>query len=197
MSQDTSASGASDQSSGVDQDSKPNSVQYSTYQKVLSEAKSAKERLRELEQKEVEREEKRLLEQGELKALLEKRDKELKELAEKRNKEVKAFGYKVFSTEAKQVALEMGANPEALEDIIKVGDFNDVEIGDDFTPNKDQLKSAISKMQQSKPFYFKKNVSATKDVNTQATMNPVGSKKIEDMTVSDLMKLAQELDKKK
>jgi hypothetical protein len=65
-------------------DSKPKAPSYETYQKVLDEAKKAKEALREYQRKEKEAEDAKLKQQGEYQKILEQREAELKQEREEK-----------------------------------------------------------------------------------------------------------------
>jgi DNA gyrase/topoisomerase IV subunit A len=165
---------------------KKNVVAYESYQKLLDEKKRAQEKLEEFEKLEKERAEKLLAEQGKFQELLDAKEKELKSLKDDTLKTKMTFGKKTFESETKAVALSMGVNPEAIDDFIKVGDWSEVKVNDDFTIDQEQIKASIAKMQQLKPFYFQKNVSAPKDIHV-AGSSPVGGKSVKEMTRDELV----------
>lgn len=164
------ASGSVGENGGASPDKEKDVVAYATYSKTIGELKRAKAELDVIKAKEVEREQQALSEQGKYKEALESELKRRKELEVKLADKDKSFARKIFKEEAKSVALQMGAMPEALEDIVKVGDWSSVEIDQEtFNINQDQLKESMSKLQKDKPFYFKKDVTSPKTVNTSAS----------------------------
>ncbi|HNC40323.1 MAG TPA: hypothetical protein PK522_00915 [Nitrosomonas sp.] len=175
---------ATNETSG--QPSNKDSVAYDTYRKVLGEAKSLKAKLAEYETKEAEREQSILAEQGKLKEALDLSIKKQKELEANLSAKDKAFAKKVFTKEVESVALQLGARKEALEDIVKVGDWSSVEIDEDFTINQEQLKASLANLAKSKPFYFVGNPKAPSDVSTAANGAPKG-KALNELTKEDIL----------
>lgn len=174
----------SSESSG--QPSNKDSVAYETYRKVLGESKSLKAKLQEYETKEAEREQTVLAEQGKLKEALELSVKKQKELEGALNAKEKAFAKKVFTKEVESVALQLGARKEALEDIVKVGDWSSVEIDEDFTINQDQLKASLANLAKSKPFYFTSSPKTPADVSAGANGAPKG-KALSELTKDEIL----------
>jgi hypothetical protein len=183
MNQDPSLSEASSQSSG--ESSEKDVVKYETYRKAIGELKSIKAKMSEYETKEQEREQSVLAEQGKFKEALESALSKKKELEQALEAKEKAFAKKIFTKEVQEVALSLGARKDALDDIVKVGDWSSVEIDENFSINKDQLKSQIASLSKSKPFYFASNAAAPRDVNTSSTAAPA-DKKIEQMSIDEL-----------
>lgn len=139
-------------------------VAYETYRKTVGEVKSLKAKLAEIE---TEREQERLSKLSEQGKYKEQSEDLIKKLDEKNNqvkKVVLTFGRKVFESEAKTLALGMGARPEAVEDILKVGNWDDVEIDDEFNVNRDQLKLKIEELSKTKPYFFGNTQSGPKNI---------------------------------
>lgn len=158
-------------------------VAYSTYRKTVGEVKSLKAKLAELEaEKEAERQAK-LAEQGKYKEQSEELLKKLQEKDQQVKKVVGTFGRKVFETEAKSLALGLGARPEAVDDILKVGSWDDVEIDEEFNVNKEQLKLKIEELSKSKPYFFGGNPKAPQSVIPSSSI---------DITKTDLSKLSMD-----
>lgn len=145
-------------------------VAYETYRKTVGEVKKLKSEIESFRQKEIEREQALLAEQGKYKEALESALKKQKEIEKSLQEKEKTYARNIFTKEAKSVALQLGAMPEALDDIVKVGNWSDVEIDEAFNINTDQLKEAITRLQKEKPFYFKKESSAPRSVSTQANL---------------------------
>jgi hypothetical protein len=175
----------SDQSSVASGETNQDTVKYETYRKVLSEAKSTKAKLAEYEARESEREQTLLAEQGKYKEALDNSVKKQNEFKAALEAKDKAFAKKVFTKEIEAVALSFGARKEALEDIVKVGDWSSVEIDENFSINQEQLKASISNLSKSKPFYFISNAAAPRDVNTSPSGAPSG-KSANDMSVDEI-----------
>lgn len=184
MNQDPNGlSETSSQSSG--EPSEKDVVKYETYRKAIGELKSLKAKMSEYETKEQEREQSLLAEQGKFKEALESALNKKKELEQALEAKEKAFAKKIFTKEVQEVALSLGARKDALDDIVKVGDWSSVEIDENFAINKDQLKTQIANLSKSKPFYFASNASAPRDVNTSNAAAPA-DKKIENMSIDEL-----------
>lgn len=160
------------------------SVAYETYKRTVGEVKKLKSELDGFRQKEAEREQAALSEQGKYKEALDAATKKQKELEITLKEKEKVFARNIFTKEAKSVALQMGAMPEALEDIVKVGNWSDVEIDDKFEINNDQLKEAVSRLQKEKPFYFKKDSSSPRTVDSRTTS--VKQKDNDDLTIDEI-----------
>lgn len=157
--------------SGVDQAASggEDKVLHSTYAKVLSEKKKRDAELEaartELEQL---RSEKLNLE-GNKDKIIEELSARVKKAEDGWKQSSKAFANKVFEKEAKAVALQLGADPMFVDDLIAVGKtnkvFDAVEIKDDFTVDEGSLKEVFARMQKEKPIFFKTQAKPTKDVH--------------------------------
>lgn len=86
----------------------------------------------------------------------------------------------------------MGANPTVLDDLLKVGDWKEIEIqenitDDDFSFSVDSKKvtEALARMQKEKPIYFTKQVSGPRDVVPSASFD--GSKSSKEMTREEII----------
>lgn len=180
-------SGVSDSASTVasGESSEKDVVKYDTYRKAIGELKTLKSKMSEYETREQEREQSLLAEQGKFKEALESAISKKKELEQALEAKEKAFAKKIFTKEVQEVALSLGARKDALDDIVKVGDWSSVEIDENFAINKDQLKAQIANLSKSKPFYFSGSATAPRDVNTSTGSAPA-SKKLEDMSIDEL-----------
>lgn len=180
-------SGVSDSASTVasGESSEKDVVKYDTYRKAIGELKTLKSKMSEYEAREQEREQSLLAEQGKFKEALESAISKKKELEQALEAKEKAFAKKIFTKEVQEVALSLGARKDALDDIVKVGDWSSVEIDENFSINKEQLKAQIANLSKSKPFYFSGSATAPRDVNTSTGSAPA-SKKLEDMSIDEL-----------
>jgi ATP-dependent phosphoenolpyruvate carboxykinase len=157
--------------SGVDQVTSGNEdkVQYETYKKVLSEKKASQAKLdlalSELEQLKSDK----LNLEGNKDKIIEELSGRVKKAEDGWKQSSKAFANKVFEKEARAVALQLGADPLFVDDLIAVGRtqkaFDAVEIKDDFTVDEASLKDVFARMQREKPIFFKAQAKATKDVH--------------------------------
>lgn len=175
----------SDQTNAASGEASQDVVKYDTYRKAVGEVKSLKQRLSEYETREQEREQAVLAEQGKFKEALESALSKKKELEQAIEAKEKAFAKKIFTKEVQEVALQFGARKEALEDIVKVGDWSTVEIDENFTINKDQLKNQIATLAKAKPFYFSNTAAAPRDVQNVSRAAPK-EKGIDEMTADEI-----------
>lgn len=190
MSEDSKGSSAAPNADSVHTEEtvgKEDKVAYQTYQKTVGEVKSLKQKLSALEAEKAERENAILSEQGKYKELNDSLSKKLKDLEQKNEQSTKIFAKQVFSKEAKALAIQLGAMPEAVDDLIKTGDWSEVEIDESFNVNEKQLKDALAKIQKAKPYYFKKDVKQVKDVNTGHSASSGSPKDFAKMSKDELI----------
>jgi hypothetical protein len=162
------------------------SVAYETYRKAVGEVKTLKARMAEFEAKESEREQQLLAEQGKYKEALDNTVKKTRDLEAALEAKDKAFAKRVFTKEVEAVALQFGARKEALEDIVKVGDWSTVEIDENFTINQEQLKAQIAALSKNKPFYFVSNATPPRDVSTSQSGAPSG-KSVNELSKEEIL----------
>lgn len=166
----TVSSGNEDQGSANDQ---INNIEAKAKKadQLLAETKAAKEKARlesearvkvEAELKELK--EARLREEGKFKEIAEAREKEARESKEELNRFKLDNERKLFRMKAKALAMELGAKAEAVDDLVKVGDWSDCDLSNEETLDQ-KIKDSISRMKQSKPFYFGNTTKAPSDVN--------------------------------
>jgi hypothetical protein len=149
-------------------DSSSDSVKYETYSRAIGEIKALKAKLNEFQAKEHEREQTVLAEQGKYKEALEGALKSKREIEEALKAKDAAYARTIFQKEVKQLALTMGARKEALEDIVKVGDWSSVEIDESFNLNTEQLKTQLANLAKSKPYFFTTGAQKPGDVHLSA-----------------------------
>jgi hypothetical protein len=190
-------SGQPDQASGENQETGTPSgsegfVKRESFMKALAEKKSAQAKLNEAMAQLKQIEEEKLSQTNQFQELAQKKSKEAEEYKAKLEQQSKTFAYKVFEKEAKNKALEMGANPKALDALIKSGDWSDVEINfETFEVNQEHLSSAIARMQKENDFFFAKSARPPKDVQP-SNGSPVG-KKPQEMSTDELIKAIKSL----
>lgn len=172
---------------------KPSTVSRDAYERILAEAKKERLEKRALEERLKLEEEKKLTEQSQFKELAEKYKQELDQEKMRLQKIAKAAAKKEFSTVVKAKALELGANPTVLDDILKVGDWSGVDVQEQitdedfsFSVDSNKVMEALKQMQKSKPIYFTKSVSAPRDVSPSAGFD--SSKSTKEMSREDIIK---------
>lgn len=187
------SSGAVTEEKGQEEQKK-DFVSYDTYRRAVGEVKALKAKLNELlAQKEAE-EQQRLAEQGRWKEKAELLEKTLREKDERLNNIVSTFARRVFEESAKQVAQEVGVRKEAVQDVLRVADFSDIEVTEDFTVNQQQLRSKLESLAKEKPWFFeqkKPQVPSATPFVTDASM--VGTRKLEDLSWDELRALAKNI----
>lgn len=190
MPDNITASGQTDDGSANDQGQGgaggDDKVAYTTYKKVLGEAKTLKSKLQEYEDRERESREKALVAEGKLKEALDAANARARDLEGKLGNASKTFAREVFTREAKSVALQMGADSSAVDDLLAANDFSTVEIDDKLKINVDQLKERLTEIQKAKPFYFRKTATPPHDVNLNGGFKQSGGKTIDEMTPAEL-----------
>lgn len=164
MSEVDSTSGAPNQAGGENQDK----VAYESYKKLLDEKKKLAQKLQEFEVREQEKEAALLSEQGKYKELLDKTQKDLASEREARKAERAKFGNSILSQELKGLAKGMGAKDEALDALVTLAyqsGLQDVPaIADDFSVNKESLKTFLGEFQTKNSFLFSKEVTPPKQI---------------------------------
>ena len=190
-------SGVNDQTSGPDQEIKNIEAKAAKADQLLAETKAAKEKARaeaearikvEAELKELK--EARLKEEGKFKEIAEAREKDARESKEELNRFKLENERKLFKMKAKEIAREMGARPEAIDDIVKIGDWSQVDLGNEDTVDQ-QIKDAIAGMKQSKAYLFANNTKAPLDVKIGGSDKSFGGKAIHEMTHEEVLQLAK------
>jgi hypothetical protein len=174
-------------------DDKKDVVAYDTYRRTVSEVKSLKAKLAELEAERDHQSQQKLAEQGKYKEQAESLLKKLSEKDEQVKKVVTTFGQKVFESEAKGLALGLGARPDAIDDILKVGNWNDVEIDDSFNVNKEQLKLKIEELSKTKPWFFGGNPKAPESVIPGHASGKSFGKDLSKLSLDEIRELAKHI----
>jgi len=180
------ASGHQVEGSAGSKDSSSDSVKYETYSRAIGEIKALKAKLNEFQAKEHEREQTVLAEQGKYKEALEGVLKSKREIEDALKAKDAAYAKTIFQKEVKQLALTMGARKEALDDIVKVGDWSSVEIDESFNLNTEQLKTQIANLAKSKPYFFATGAQKPGDVHLSAGTFS-GEKPVKELTKDELI----------
>lgn len=170
------------------------SVSYETYRRAIGEIKSLKSKLNELLSEKEQQEAARLAEQGKWKERAELLEKQLQEKEQRFQSAVSQFAKRIFTESAKQAALRSGVRKEALDDVLKVADFSDVEVKEDFTFDESLLETKFRELAKSKPWFFEKPrpqvtpiLPSTSDAGTSST------KPLEALSWDELKQLAKQV----
>lgn len=185
MSEIQSASGTTPPVSDSEGQGK-DTVAYDTYKRTVSEVKSLKSKLAELQAEKEAESQAKLAEQGKWKEKAELAEKMLSEEKKKANLILQNFGKKQLESVVKSEALKLGAKTEAIDDIIKVADFSDVEVDETFNINQDQIGLKLTELAKKKPYFFSSTSKPVSDVVPSSQAASAGGKKLEEMSVSEL-----------
>lgn len=166
-------------------------VAYETYQKVLGSLKKKEQMLDALEAKAKELEANQLAEQGKYKEISEQLKAELKKKDDEFKKKESFFVKTNLKNTVAKYAKELGAIDQALDDIYKVEDWSDVEFKEDYTVNEEQILTKVKDLTSKKPFYFKKQVNAPKDVVLGGNGAASGSSDLSKLSYDELLKIAK------
>lgn len=177
---------------------KPETVSRTAYEKLLAETKKERLERRALEERLKLEEDKKLSEQSQFKELAEKYKRELDAEKQRLQKVAKNVAKKEFSTVVKQKALELGANPAVIDDLIKVGDWSGIDVQEQitdedvsFSVDASKVTEALARMQKEKPIYFTKTATAPRDVVLgNGTVKP---KDLNEMSREDIIKQLKQL----
>jgi len=166
--------------------------------KLLAELKAAKQKANELEAKEAERVQNELAEQGKFKEALESERKARLQSEETLKAKDRLFAKSVFEKEVKNLALQMGAHSNALDDIVLVGnkEFLSVEIDDNYNVNVEQLKQALGNLAKDKSYLFQSNVKKPFDVQTSGSSSVQKTKAVGEMSKSEIENALKALENK-
>ena len=181
--QSNNASGDADNKETKDKDS----VQYSSYQKVLGEKKKMQAEKDDLLNKLKDFEQRDLELKGKDKELIDTLRKESKEKEEKLSSVVQKFAMKQIESQLSAEAAKHGCvDPDALSKFI---DVKSLEFDpENFAVNKDDLKREMEKVVKDKPYLFKKPAPKINDLpltNNRAENKPVS---VYDLSKEDLIK---------
>lgn len=174
-------------------------VAYESFKKVLDEKKKLAQRLAEFEAREQDLERTKLEEQGKYKEALEKMQKDLHLERDARKQERSKFGNSILSTELKNLAKGLGAKDDALDAVVTLAYNQGLSeipaIGEDFSVNKDSLKTFLGEFQQKNPFLFSKEVTPPRQIAPGSTIEPASG--LKDKSIGELSKMLAELNNKK
>lgn len=167
------------------------SVSYDTYRKVLGTLKKKEEMLSALEAKAMELENAQLAEQGKYKEMFEKLKAEQKQKEDDFKKKESLFVKHNLKNTVARYAKELGAIDGSVDDIYKVTDWSEIEFKEDYSVNEDQVKQKVSELTSQRPWYFKKQVSAPKDVVLGGNGSSGSTTDLSKLSYDELLKLAK------
>jgi hypothetical protein len=161
MSDDQSASGATDQSSGDGQDEKgeasgQSQVSYDTYKKTISEVKKLKAALKEREDALQKAQQEKLEAEGNKDELITQLKGKLSEVEKKHKETFNSFVYSSLDAQVREEAAKIGCiDPDA---VVKLADLSSVEVdAKTFRADKTQLVEVLETLRKEKPYLFGKS----------------------------------------
>jgi hypothetical protein len=181
--------GQPDQSSSGDSQDK---VAYSTYQKVMGELKRAQKMLDEVKAKEEAEKAEKLAAQGKHEELIQQLKRDLEKERTDRGQDKKKFMSHLFTNQVKSLAMKAGVNQEALDDIVRVGNWGEVEFDEENLAVKPEtIQQELARMQKEKSYLFSKQANPPKDVQL-SNGKPV-AKDPKEMSSDELIKAIKSL----
>ena len=133
-------------------------VNYETYRKLLSEKKRLEEKFTDMDSQLRTLMDEKLSAEGKTAELLDTTKKRLSETEVKYKKAVGAFAFKSISGAVEREALKLGCTN--VNDLVQLSDLSEIEVGDDFQVNLDQVKELVDRQRKERPYLFSKSVSA-------------------------------------
>jgi len=128
---------------------------------LLSKLKQTQEKFNELQERLTEKEQQELAASGKKDELIESLKSQLKDRESKLKETTQSFALKTVNSQVLDMARDLGCvKPDK---ILKLADLSAVQVGEDFTVDRDALKSAIEQVREEIPELFKKQVSAPRD----------------------------------
>jgi hypothetical protein len=185
-----------DQTLDTSGDKGKNSVAYETYQKTLKEAKAAKARLKELEDKLAASENDKLSAEGKKDELIAKLRKDHETLSKTHKDTLNSFVFSSLDAQVKEKAASLGCID--LDAVSKLVDLSDIEVDTKtFKADEKALVSLIDGLKKSKPYLFSKVGPKinTKMPNGKAIEVPSG-KKLSELTRDEIWAELRSLEQK-
>lgn len=152
---------------------------------LLARLKAEQDRAKEAQEKLDALEQDKLATAGKKDELIEQLKKQLKEKGDELKGVTQTFARKSVNSQILEAARAMGCDKPEV--VIKLADMSDVTVGDDFSVDRDALKSALEKVRDEVPTLFKKTPMAPKDGTPSAGYE--APKSIAKMTVAELTEL--------
>jgi len=173
-----------DQTSG--ENSQQDQVKYETFQKILNEKKNVQGKLSEYEAELQSLREEKLQREGNHEKLIEDLRKKNTELSTNLSKKDQSYAWNTLTSEIKREAMRAGCEkPDKLIRLLDDEDLRSIEVGENFSIDKQSLSAVLEKAKRENSFLFKSSNKIT------ANGNP--STKIEENNkLNDLSKLSLE-----
>ena len=160
------------------------SVDYSSYQKALTEKKNVQAKLTSYEQELNELREEKMKREGKTEELLNSYQKKIAELEGELGTTKKSYAWNTLTGAIKREALKNGCtDPEKLIRLMDDSDLRSIEVGEDFSISSESLSGVIEKNKKENFFLF--------ETPKKLAANGMPSTKIED-NKRDLSKLSIE-----
>ena len=161
------------------------SVSYETHRKLLAEKKKIAEQFNSLSEELNKLKEEKLMAEGNKEELINSLKKSLEEERANRKKESAAYAYKTISAQVEREALKMGCvDTEAL---IRLADLTSLEVGDDFSLDKEQVRAMLEKTKEERSWLFSK---PAPNVQTGVPAKPdVSAKGLSDLSLDEKVRM--------
>ncbi|MFO0447765.1 MAG: hypothetical protein ACK52I_03585 [Pseudomonadota bacterium] len=194
MSDDQSASGATDESSAQNQtddkskavSNSEDKVSYDTYKKTISQVKKLQAELKAREDLLEQEKQKTLEAEGNKDELISQLKSKVSELEKKTKETINSFAYVSLEAQVKAEAVKAGCiDPEA---VMKLADLSEVEVDPKtFRADGDAVTSVLEALKKDRPYLFSKG---GPKINSQVPINKGGGeqKSYKDMSTDELWK---------
>jgi hypothetical protein len=182
---------ASGEQTGSSGEGKENTVSYETYQKVLNEAKKAKEALAEREKKiqdaekmKLELQEAKMTSEGKLGELVETYKKKLMETEQTYAEKHKKYVSKRVTDSLSNLAMKHGCvDPDAF---LKIADFSSISVDDEYNVDVKTAESIIESEKLKRQYLFKKDVKPVNDLPLSGGAAGLGAKPLDQMSKAEI-----------
>jgi hypothetical protein len=144
-------------------------VAYDTYRKVLGEKKKRDEQLNEMADRLKSLEQKELEAKGEQQKLIEALRKDLSEKDQKLKQVHQNFAWNNLESQLKTFAASNGCKkPDALVRLMDAQDFEGIEVNDQYQVNSDDLARVVNKYKADYPEFFGRSTPKIDDLSPEA-----------------------------
>jgi hypothetical protein len=166
---------------------KKDSVSFDSFQKLLKEKKSKDSKLSELEKELVTLRDEKNLAEGKKEEVLVSQKKRIEELEKTLRTKDQTYAWSTLTGEIKRESMKYGCkDPDKLIRLMSDDDLKSIEVGEDFSINKDTLKEVIERSKKENYFLFgetQKITTVGKPSNSPVNEN---TKSIKDMSIDEL-----------
>lgn len=193
-----SSSGTTEENtSGVTQDSanletesviqgkKADEVSYETHRKLLSEKKKLSQQFSQTQEELNKLREERMMAEGKKDELIATLKKDLNETKDRFKKQSANYAFKTVSSQVAAEAATMGCRD--VEALIQLSDLTSLEIGDDFSIDKEQVKNMLESVKEQRSWLFDK---PAPNVQTGTPAKPnLEGKTLNDLSLDEKLRL--------